>query len=245
MFRPLVVLFLLGQVTLYGQSQLNHGRYYNWFDEQIGRENTGLYEGILYKEQFRTINQNTPYFSSPDFLKGSVWYKGQPYGELALKYNVFLDQLLIKVEDRLGGTTLQLFREQLSRFTIDGHRFLNVWDSEANPGINGFYEVTLQTPSFTLLTKHRKKLFDRKDRSSLYYEFLPLPKEYVLQYQGKFHLISSKRDVTDLFPELQDPINAFYNRARAQRRTDPQAFTFALFQRIGSLLPLQKSNARP
>lgn len=229
--------------TLSAQQITDNGPYYKWFDKLVGVENTGLYEGILYKEQYRTINENTQFFKSPDFLPGSVVYAGQPYVEHQLKYNVFEDQLLVKVEPRLGGNTLQLFRENVSEFIIDGHFFTRVAEGNGTSVAPGFYEVSLQTPAFRLLTRHSKRLFDRKDRSSLYYEFLDLNKEYLLHYQGSYHPIKNKSDLTELFPGLEKEIDAFYNRARVQRRTDPHMFTLGLMQRIGNLLFQPNSNA--
>ncbi len=234
--------FLIGYQALTGQQISANGQYYKWFDKLVGVENTGLYEGILYKEQYRTINQNTQFFKSPDFLPGSVVYAGQPYVEHQLKYNVFKDQLLVKVESRLGGNTLQLFRENVSEFTIDGHSFTRVAAGSAASFAPGFYEISVQTPAFRLLTRHSKRLFDRKDRSTLYYEFLDLKKEYLLHYRGSYHPFRNKRDLTDLFPGLAKEIDSFYDRARVQRRTEPHMFTLGLLQRIGSLLFQPNSN---
>lgn len=234
--------FLISYQALSGQQISANEHYYKWFDKLVGVENTGLYEGILYKEQYRTINQNTQFFKSPDFLPGSVVYTGQPYVEHQLKYNVFEDQLLVRVESRLGGNTLQLFRENVSEFIIDGHFFTRVSADSGAQVTPGFYEVSVQTPAFRLLTRHSKRLFDRKDQSSLYYEFLDLKKEYLLHYRGSYHPFRNKRDITDLFPGLEKEINAFYDRARVQRRTDPHMFTLGLMQRIGSLLFQPNSN---
>ena len=235
--------FFLGITLLQGQQITEIGSYFSWFDSRVGIENTALYEGILYKELYRTINEKTQFFKSPDFLPGSVMYKGQPYVDLQLKYNVYDDQLLVKVDNRLGGNTLQLFRDEISEFTLDGALFTHIVGEPVETGIGGFYEVSLEYPTFQLLTKYSKKLFKRKDRSSLYYEFLEGNEAHVLHYGNQYYPLNRKRDVTELFPDLEKQINDFYNRAMALRRSDSHAFTVALLKRIGSLLPQQKSNA--
>lgn len=238
----LFVFALMGCFRTQAQGSIEKAPYYQWFDALVSPENTALYEGLLFKEQYRTINQNTRYFRSPDFIEGYVVYGGQPYVAQQLKYDVFGDQLLLKVQDRLGGNTLQLFRDRVSEFGIDGHRFLHVPAAADHPGISGFYEVSLENPAFTLLTKHRKKDFDRKDRSSLYYEFLDAKKEHVLWYGNAYHSLERRNDVTALFPDLEEQIDDFYNRARVLRRTNPHGFMLGLMQRLATLLPQDTRN---
>lgn len=239
-FFPALIFCLM---AVSAQDSMENGPYYLWFDNQVGIENTGLYEGLVYKELYRTLNENTQFYLAPDFLPGSVEYDGQPYINLLLKYNVYEDQVLIKVHDRLGGNTLQLIRNKVSRFTIDNRLFINVTDAPFGSSISGFYEVSYQNTTVKLFTKHTKKLFERKDRSSLYYEFLDGKKEHVVYYMRQYHPINNKRDLIEIFPGLKDQIDDFYNRARAQRRTQPHAFMVALLTRIGSLLPRQNSDA--
>ena len=38
--------------------------YLNWFDDKVGIENTALYQGIVYKEAYRTINEKVKFYKS-------------------------------------------------------------------------------------------------------------------------------------------------------------------------------------
>ena len=237
-FALLSVILCFLSARLNGQSVTDNPRYYEWFDSQVGLENTGLYQGILYREQYRTINDKTKVLGSPEFHEGSLIYDGEPYIGQQLKYDIFGDELLIKIEDRLGGNTLQLFKEHVSEFVIDNRPFVNIKNAGADSEIHGFYEVSFKNNGISLLTKHRKRVFSRKDRSSLYYEFTDGKKEYVLNYKSHLYPITGKKDLTNIFPDLEDQINSFYNQARTLRRNDPHAFMVGLVQRIGNLLPL-------
>ena len=219
------------------QSQAERSGYLRWFDRQVGIENTGLYKGILYKEQYRTLNENTQFIPATGYLPGTVSYNGQYYPDQQLRYDAFTDNLHIKVPDRLGGNTILLFSDRVTEFTLGSRRFIRLEGGTGGSGLKGFYEVTVDNPSLQLLTRHTKRLFDRKDRSSLYYEFLDQRKEEVLFYKGTYHPLGGKNEVIRLFPEIKDPIQAYYSRARAQRRTDPHAFATGLAVRIASLLP--------
>lgn len=235
----LPVLHFLLSVQLNAQAVTDNAGYYEWFDAQVGIENTGLYQGILYREQYRTINAKTKFLGSPEFHEGSLVYDGEPYIGQQLKYDIYGDELLIKIEDRLGGNTLQLFKEHVSEFVIDNRPFVNMRGIGMGEEIGGFYEVSYDNNGISLLTKHRKKVFDKKDRSSLYYEFADRNKEYVLLFKGRYYTIKGKSDLIEIFPEHQDQINSFYNQARTLRRNDPHAFMVGLIQRIGNMLPLE------
>ncbi|HMB64168.1 MAG TPA: hypothetical protein VKN36_13895 [Eudoraea sp.] len=229
-------------VSVQSQGTLEMEKFYQWFDQSIGVENTGLYDGIIYIDTYRTINEKTKFYSSPRFLPGSVVYDGQPYSDLEVKYNVFDDELLVRLPDRLGGVTLQLFKDKVSDFVIDGHLFINLNNIPPETGMNGFYEITFRDSQLTLLTKHLKKDYARKDRRNLYYEFLDIKKEHVLFYNGAYYVIKSKKDLISLFPELKNEIDSFYKVARSLRNSDNDAFMQTLVKRMASLLNSRSSN---
>jgi len=226
----------------FGQSGREEVKYHQWYDQLVGIENAGLYYGIIYKDGYRTINEKTKFFKSPDFLLGSVIYDEQPYYNLDMKYNVFEDELLVRTEDRVGGATLQLFKNKIKEFTIEGHKFLKIEDTSLDINIAGFYEVSLENERFILLTKHKKKDFNRKDRSKLYYEFLDLRKQQVLLYENSYHIIKSKKTIMKLFPGHKKEIDSFYRVARSLRNSDTDKFILALMKRIETLI-LQENKA--
>jgi len=231
----LLILFSFPRST-FGQKQSMEA-HNTYFDKAIGIQNTGLYQGIVYTEKYRTINEKTQFFKTRQFSSGSVNYEGQDYYDLDLKYDVYEDQVLLRLVTSVGGGTLQLFPDRLNSFVIDGHRFIKILPKDT-PDINlyGFYEVSMSGAYFTLFTKFTKKSFERKDRKSLYYEFVPGKSEYVLLYDGIYYVIGSKKDVTTLFPNQKKQIGKFYNLARRLRNSDLDSFQIALMKRIEVLL---------
>lgn len=228
--------------TVYSQNNQDETKYHNWFDSLVGVENTELYNGIVYVEKYRTINEKTKFFKSPDFLSGSVTYYGQRFYGIDIKYDVFEDQLLLRLLDRLGGNTIQLFKNQISDFIIDGHEFVKIEERDGiEKNISGFYEVSLRSPLFTLYIKHEKKDFARKDRRSLYYEFVDSKSDYMLLYKGEYFTIEKKKDVTTIFPELKKEIDKFYSIAKSLRNSDPNSFMKSLMKRV-EILTSQNNN---
>lgn len=235
------VLSLAAISVSYGQDQAQIS-YYNSFDGDVGIENTGLYQGVIYTDKYRTINEKTQFFQTRDFQPGSVCYDGQCYYNLELKYDVYEDEVLIRLVTRVGGGTLKLVKKYVESFQIDGHNFIKILPEDA-PSLTafGFYEVALESASFTLFNKYSKKSFDRKDRKSIYYEFLDGPSENVLYYMGTYTIIKSKKDIVTLFPDLKREIDKFYNVARGLRKSNPDGFQISLMKRIEILLS-QKAN---
>ncbi len=208
------------------------------FDSAVGIENTDLYQGIVYVERYRTVNENTQFYKANRFFKGAVNYNGQNFYNLDLKYDVYEDHVLLRLKNSVGGGTLQLLGDYISSFTIDGRDFIKLEEEKVNGKLNnyGFYEESYSGPYFDFYSKPVKRSFERKDRSAVYYEFKDGKSEYVLFYAGKHHQVESKGDFVDLFPDLKKEINRFYNLARSLRNSDPDAFHVSLLKRIEILL---------
>jgi len=232
------ILLVLFSSSLSGQVVIQNS-YYNWFDKLVGIENTNVYDGIAYIETQRTINEKTKFFKSQDYLPGSVVYNGQSYFDLEMKYNVVGGQLLLKLADRIGGNTLQLFKNKLSSFTIDGHDFVKIIPKNGPAESLGFFEIVLQNENFELFVKPIKREFIRKDRSSIYYEFIDQKSENLLLYNGIYHKIESKKDMVNIFPEYKKEINKFHSTARSLKNSNPDEFLKALVTRLDILLSQQ------
>jgi len=231
-----LVLFLMLATKLKSQQDLRNNASLEWFDQQVGLENTVLYDGIIYKETYRTINDKIKFYKSSSWLNGSLMYNGQMFTEIPMRYDVFGDQLLIKLKDQLGGGALLLFKNKVSTFTIDNTVFVNVKEIAEASGSDGFYELLWENGDMRLLAKHQKNDFLRKDRRSIYYEFIDDKKLFLLQYDGKYTPIGRKKDITALFPEFKKEVDDFYQKNKRLRSRDMDGFMGALINQIEDLL---------
>ncbi|MBO0323071.1 hypothetical protein J0X14_12255 [Muricauda sp. CAU 1633] len=233
--KKLLPLTLLYCLLSYGQDMAQEQ--YNVFDDSIGIENTGLYQGKVYLEKYRTINERVHFYKGVDFFPGSVLYDGQWYYDLDIKYDVYDDEVLLRLVTEAGGGTMQLLKEYLESFVLDGEHFVKILEEDA-PLLSehGFYAISMEGTFFTLYTKYTKRSFDKKDRRFLYYEFLDGPSEYALYYKDLYHPFNSKNEVIQLFPELKKEIKDFYALARRQSKADPDGFKISLAKRIELLI---------
>lgn len=224
----LLIIILFGTSVVYGQDSQSFKALHN-FDEVVGIENTGLYTGKLWNLQYRTINEKTPYFDSPRFEEGSVTYRGQDYNGLLLKYDVFEDVVLLKLASSVGGATMEFISDWLTRFTINGHRFINLKaNGNSELGHSGFYEVLYEGKSISVFTKYSKQIHQRKDRSSIYYEFGSGPSIHVIMHQNHITPVSSKKDWIKVFPQFEKQITDFYKKNRNIEKQSPNNFLTSL-----------------
>lgn len=212
--------------------------YYNWFDSEVGIENTGLFNGIRYRELYRVKDNKHKFFQSPEFLTGDLSYDGQPYYDIPMKYDLFEDELIIELKAQSGTSILRLLKEEVDAFEIDGHRFRHLRNTKvyrSNDNIDGFYEVLSETGSIRLFKKHlkiRKKVLEDK---MVLNEFRK-DDGYFIEHDGLYYPISNKNDLIRAFPESKKQINDFYSGSKYLLKTDPDLFMIRMTERLDSSL---------
>ena len=221
--------------------ETSNSTYLNWFDNKVGIENTKLYQGIVYREAYRTVNDKVKFFRSAQWYNGSVVYSDQEFYNIQLKYDIYGDQLILKQLDRLGGGALILFKSKVSSFKIEDTEFIHLKGFTADSEIDGYYELLWADTDIRLLAKHQKNDFVRKDRSASYYEFVDDKKLYLLDLDGNYYPVNKKKALTELFPELKKEIDNFYQKNKRLRSRDVDAFMISLLRNIDQL----SNEARP
>ena len=115
--RYLILLFFcINSSSLFSQNNSSSENYYNWFDNIIGINNTNLLNGIEFKEEYRTLENNSQYFFSNQFIPGDLIYNGQPYYDVDMKYDIYEDQLIIRLVDNTGYFAIKLIKELVESF---------------------------------------------------------------------------------------------------------------------------------
>ncbi len=228
-------IFLLNVVALSAQQTNSIASGYITFDKLVGLQNTSLYQGRLYTEKYRTINDRKQFFKSTEFLNGDVWYKGQPYFNQLLKYDVYEDELLLKLEQ--NGNTLKLSKKDIDSFSIEKIRFINLKSKKITTlGLFGYYEVLFQDHMFALYARHNKNIMERKDKKYVYYEFEDTKTKYLLLYRGEYYPLNSKKDIVRVFPNHKTQINKLYRGAKNNNSKDSNALMIMVVKQLESVL---------
>lgn len=234
------MLLFLVSFSVLGQGEENEK--YLWFDSLIGQTNSGIFKGVRYANQYRTINEKHQFFKTTDFKTGSVTYKGQDYFKLLLQYDVYLDQLLM-MNEALPNRPIMVFdSEGVAGFTIEGHSFEYLTYKISNDEESGFFEVVLKNESLKLYKKHSRKIFKRTDAQNLYYEFKD-GHSYLLQSGSTYYPFKKVKELNGIFPEYRKEIKPILKRHVALKNSDTDAYVRAVLNDVLALKPIPKKDA--
>ena len=238
------ILLFFYSVNFYSQSENSLSTYYKWFDSVLGVSNTGLLNGVEYKEKYRTVDGNNQYFLEYDFSPSQLVYSGQPYYDIPMKYDVNGDNLIIKLANNISGQfAIQLIKKNIGSFKIDDHLFvnsnhLNIPTSDKD----GFFEALFQSKNISIYKKHIKNDEARKNSRFAYTKFVYRSK-FLINYNNKLHVLNSKKNVVQLFPQHKKEINTFYSKNRPLMKSDYDKFLKKTIYVFIGLLVLYTVNA--
>ncbi|WP_109299074.1 hypothetical protein [Aquimarina sp. AU474] len=233
----LFILFLNIKFSLvYSQSVSDKEVYYQWFDDSVKKENTSLYNGTVFVNRYRVIGEKHRFFTTNDFLTGTISYDGQKYYNLPIQYDVYQDELIVKLKQGYREVPLQLIKSKVHSFVINNTPFVNIVnDSLAQNNRDGFYEVLLKTPTLSLLKKYNKGRRKRIKNGQAFYEFAA-SSDHILFYNQKYFDVGSKKEVIEVFPQFKDDINSFSSTSKKLKKADPDAYKKSLFKKIHGLI---------
>ncbi len=219
-------IFILITSIGYGQNTANINEYYSLFDKVVDQKNTGLNNGIVYKELFRTLQGNHQ-FSNPKFQLGSVNYDNQKYSNVLLKYDVYSDNLIVKLANEVGDDQIILVKSKIESFIIKGHYFIK------SPF--GFIALVYQNKSMKILKKHKKTHHEKIKRNNLYSVFKSQYK-HILIYNNEYYILKNKKSIISIFPLLKKEIIEFYRNNKLTFKSNPDYFYTNLFKNINNNL---------
>ena len=225
--------------------QADQRNYYNWFDEQVGIENTGLFNGIRYKELYRIKNGKHKFYKIPEYQTANLWYDGQPYYDIPLKYDLFEDQLIVSLETDSGSSIIQLLKEKVKGFQLDNKQFVHLKGIQvfkSKEKIDGFYEVLEEGNSLILYKKHRKLRKKVLENKAVLNEFRNDDLYYIL-HENLFYPIKNKNDLIKIFPQRKKQINAFFSGNTYLMDTDYDLFMTQIADRIDAALTTKSSQS--
>ncbi|NOQ91307.1 MAG: hypothetical protein GQ552_01165 [Flavobacteriaceae bacterium] len=221
----------------YCQANSNEKNNYKWFDNSVGIENTGLFNGLRYKEEYRTLDGSHKFYLSPNYINGNIVYDGQAYYDIKMKYDLFEDEIIVNLTANSGSSILQLLIDKIDAFSINENNFTKLHD---NPIINsseiitGIYQIIYQSPNLVCYKKNKKNAKKNLTKKNIYYSFKS-EDSYYFYLNNDFFLVSSKRDFTKIFPDYKKEINSFYTNNKFLLNSNPDAFMTKLSSKLSDL----------
>jgi len=212
---------------------------YLWFDDQIGQTNSGVFKGVLYVNEYRVVNEKHQFFESLDFRFGSISYKGQSYFNIPLKYDIYLDQLLLQNQELANEPIMVCDTKAVTEFTIDSHPFRYIEYNIGNREVTGFFELLLKNDYLSLYKKHTRKIFKRTDDQSIYYEFKS-GYYYVLRLNDAYYPFKKATQLSTIFPAYKKELKSIGKRHSSIKKTDSDNYIREILTDLLVLIPTDK-----
>ena len=221
-------LFIFNSTILFSQSVteiINH----NVYDDLVGLENTGIYNGSEFKDEYPNALGVSRFFNQNSFLNGTIVYDGQLYTKVPLEYDILSDNVLTKSNDYLNNFIVQLIPEHISNFTINGHDFVKLRDSKLSLNDDGFYEIASLGNPFKLYIKHVRSEKERTIDLAVRH-ILSSENYYIVNHNGAYHTIHSIKDLKQVIPDRYKEIQKFRKDNRSIYRSDMNGFMIQLVE---------------
>ena len=207
---------------------------YEWFDSDVATENSQLHNGPIYYNQYRSRDvANTPFLGSDEFTTGDVFYDGQPFYKVALKYDIHRDILLAQPYEGENFKSIHLIQPRTESFVLLGRRFVNLnYNNAKTPNfIKGYYEENLISEKFTFYIKHHKSVREIIHSQALYSDFSSDNTYYVFM-NDTYHPVKSKNSVVKLFPAYKAEIGKYFS---ANSKSAETQFMEGLFKYLNTI----------
>jgi len=224
-----LLLFLFFRVVFLFSQSLADSEIHKKYDELVGLESAGFYNGPEFKEDYATSSGVSRYFNQNTFDDGIVEYNGQLFAKVPLKYDIFSDNVITKSKDYLGNFIVRLIPEFISKFSIDGHDFVKLTDAKLELSGNGFYEILTVGNQFNLYLKHIRKDKERTVDLSVQHSFTN-QNYYLVQYDGIFYPISSIKDFRKVVPVRYNEIQKFRKDYKFMYKANNYGFMIRLIE---------------
>jgi hypothetical protein len=229
---PFSLFFLFGNLAFTQTNSQN--KIYETYDNIVGLDNTGLFNGTEFTDLFLNTDGTYRYFNGYDYAKGAVTYNGQYYVDVFLKYDLLEDNLLTRSDDNLSIFNVKLIPEFVESFSIFNYNFVRITDTNLEIPGNGYFEAAYIGKKLNLFIKHTKKKKDKPLKNGVQYKFSD-NNFYVLKIDRDYTVINSERELRKLLPEKEEEIHSFYKSYKALYKSDPESFMTKLVKYLDGL----------
>lgn len=240
-YSYLITLFFLFQgISAISQENNLSIDFYNLHDSIVGKSNTGIYNGHLYVEKHRIINEKHKFFKDFNFTEGKVFYKNQMYGKVLLRYDVFEGRLIIRHSFDPSEPEIVLNKQSVLNFTLLGHQFkhltLTIIDDDI---IDDYFEILVDNEDITLLKRYKKRIRSRTNERIKYHEFTD-DYEYIVKLDGIYNRIQNSKKLSRQFPNYADHLQNIESQLGVNKSFEFEEVLITIFKLLGDKMKLEK-----
>lgn len=211
-FLSLEICYAYGQVTTIRERHPSSDYQFtlNLYNNAV-RNQELVFTGSEYKAMTGKLTGH-PYFYLDHFVEDTIVFDDMVFPDIPLQYDIVKDELVIEYVDYLDDKlTIQLRKEKVNSFHIDGNVFINVTDDTRNTLAPGYYNL-LYKGEILFLKKIKKSVLKEVDIKGVHISFKEIIK-YIIVKHGKPHHITNKKS---LFKALDDKEKELSTYAREE-----------------------------
>lgn len=210
--RVLALLSLCLPVTLKAQPTSGDAlkKQYKQYNQMYGL-NDLLVNGVLYINLHYNAT-GYPFMGENTFRRGSVMVKDRNFSPVELKYDIFNQQLVLKMINSFGGESqIVLRREFVHQFTLQGGYSFEWIDSDQLSA--SFYQV-FGDKGFRWLIKYTKYLKIPQGTQTNHYAYTKAYRKYYFERNGKVFDIRNRKAIKKHFPEKKKELKKYFRAHR-------------------------------
>ena len=178
------------------------------------RTQSSLYNGSRYvaPDYDRDLH---PYFSSEDWITGTVYYDGEYFRDVSLMYDLYSAVLI--AEHFPSGHPIQLIDEKVQSFDIDGHHFEKIDNKAFGNSLpaTGFYDVL--HPGKTRLIARRQKVRRQEIEDLSVETFFDERTRYFVLKNDVFFPVKNKASLLKILSDKKRGLKKFLKDNKALR----------------------------
>lgn len=236
MKKILSTVLIVTSFLSFGQSYKQ--KLHNWFDDNVGIENTNIFQGVKYEEKNQPIKDRHSYFKESQYVKGSVLYKGEYFFNIKMKYDLFDQELIVLFErENRNRIAIQLFKKSVDEFYLHNTHFIRLGINDTSD----FYEEAFKSSLLKLYIKNRKTKKEIQYRGKLLNVYKESNFQYILYYKNVYSKINSRKNIINIFPKQKQLINSFFKENSSLRKKNYNLFLVNLINYLDKDMIKNKS----
>jgi len=170
---------------------------------------------------------NHPYLVTSQYTPGELLYNNILYKNVSLRYDLFRDELIIKVPNISYSVVLE--KEKVTEAVVDKYRIIrhekNLWPNIAP----GNYLLLLHDGQFPVVRKNQMTRDQKVVDQSVEYRFR-LRERYYIYKNGICHQVSNKGSLLKLFPDKKKELETYIKQQNLNFRKDREQSIVAIVQ---------------
>jgi len=229
------ILLLISYQINYSQTSYDK-TLYDSFDKAIGLKNLGINNGTIHFDTYRIFDKTHRYHVTDKYFPGNVFYDGQQYTAQNLKYDIFKDVLIAKINEPNNSLGINLIQAKTEWFTFSNKKFVNLNFNNKDLGIaKGYYEEYKADSKVSLYIKYHKDQIEVLTQEGVFYKYLTT-NEFLIKYNGSLSRINDPKVLARLFPAYEKSINDYAYVNRDTQKSDAVEFMKIMVDYVNNLL---------